>query len=50
MKAADPILRVEQLTAGFDAGGRLMPAVQDVSFTISQGETLGLFTLAGRAG
>ncbi len=42
MKAADPILRVEQLTAGFDAGGRLLPAVQDVSFTISQGETLGL--------
>ena len=33
MKAADPILRVEQLTAGFDAGGRLLPAVQDVSFT-----------------
>ena len=43
----DPLLRVEQLTAGFDRGGRLLPAVQDVSFTISAGETVGLVGESG---
>ena len=43
----DSILRVEQLTAGFDVGGRLLPAVQDVSFTIAPGETLGLVGESG---
>ena len=47
MAAVDPILRVEQLTAGFDVGGRLLAAVQDVSFTIAPGETLGLVGESG---
>ena len=47
MVTADPLLRVEGLTAGFDVGGRLLPAVQDVSFTISPGETLGLVGESG---
>jgi peptide/nickel transport system ATP-binding protein len=47
MAAADPLLRVEGLTAGFDVHGRLLPAVQDVSFTIAAGETLGLVGESG---
>jgi oligopeptide/dipeptide ABC transporter ATP-binding protein len=47
MATADPLLRVEQLTAGFDAGGRLLPAVRDVTFTISHGETLGIVGESG---
>jgi oligopeptide/dipeptide ABC transporter ATP-binding protein len=47
MGTADPLLCVEQLTAGFDAGGRLLPAVQDVSFTISQGQTFGIVGESG---
>jgi peptide/nickel transport system ATP-binding protein len=47
MHGADPLLRVEGLTAGFDVGGRLLPAVQDVSFTIAPGETLGLVGESG---
>jgi peptide/nickel transport system ATP-binding protein len=43
----DSLLRVEGLTAGFDVGGRLLPAVQDVSFAISPGETLGLVGESG---
>ena len=35
---SDSLLRVEGLTAGFDVGGRLLPAVRDVSFTISPGK------------
>ena len=47
MPPADPILRVEQLTAGFDVAGDLLTAVQDVSFAIAPGETLGLVGESG---
>jgi peptide/nickel transport system ATP-binding protein len=47
MGSRDPLLRVEELTAGFDARGGLLPAVQEVSFTISHGETLGLVGESG---
>jgi oligopeptide/dipeptide ABC transporter ATP-binding protein len=47
MVTAEPLLRVEQLTAGFDAGGRLLPAVQDVSFALSPGRTLGIVGESG---
>jgi oligopeptide/dipeptide ABC transporter ATP-binding protein len=47
MARTDPLLRVEGLTAGFDVGGRLLPAVQDVSFAIAPGETLGLVGESG---
>jgi peptide/nickel transport system ATP-binding protein len=47
MATASPLLRVEGLTAGFDVGGRLLAAVQDVGFTISPGETLGLVGESG---
>ncbi len=35
-----PLLSVEHLTTGFDVGGRFVPAVIDVSFHVSAGETL----------
>jgi oligopeptide/dipeptide ABC transporter ATP-binding protein len=47
MATGEPLLHVEQLTAGFDVGGRFLPAVQDVSFTIAPGETLGLVGESG---
>src|SRR3954454_14645835 len=47
MATGEPLLHVEQLTAGFDVGGHLLPAVQDVSFTIAPGETLGLVGESG---
>jgi oligopeptide/dipeptide ABC transporter ATP-binding protein len=47
MRTADPLLRVEHLTAGFHTGGRLLPAVRDVSFTVSPGETLGILGESG---
>ena len=37
---ASPLLSVANLTAGFDIQGRFMPAVINVSFDISPGETL----------
>jgi oligopeptide/dipeptide ABC transporter ATP-binding protein len=40
-------LAVEHLTAGFDAAGRFLPAVVDVSFGIDRGETL---CLVGESG
>jgi oligopeptide/dipeptide ABC transporter ATP-binding protein len=47
MGTADPLLSVEHLITAFDAGGRLLPAVQDVSFTIAPGETLGIVGESG---
>ena len=42
-----PLLAVEHLTAGFDLGGRFVPAVIDVSFHVNAGETL---CLVGESG
>ena len=47
MATASSILRVEQLTAGFDVAGHLLTAVEDVSFSIAPGETLGLVGESG---
>jgi peptide/nickel transport system ATP-binding protein len=47
MSDAAPLLAVERLTAGFDVDGRFVPAVMDVSFAISAGETLGLVGESG---
>jgi peptide/nickel transport system ATP-binding protein len=41
------LLSVEHLTTGFDVGGRFVPAVIDVSFDVSAGETL---CLVGESG
>jgi len=41
------LLSVEHLTTGFDIGGRFVPAVIDVSFDVSAGETL---CLVGESG
>jgi ABC-type dipeptide/oligopeptide/nickel transport system ATPase component len=43
----DPLLRVERLTTVFDMPGGAVPAVNDVSFEIRQGETLGLVGESG---
>jgi peptide/nickel transport system ATP-binding protein len=45
--SAAPLLSVEGLTTGFDLKGRFVPAVIDVSFDISPGETLGLVGESG---
>jgi peptide/nickel transport system ATP-binding protein len=42
-----PLLRVERLTTVFDLRGRSVPAVDDVSFEIRRGETLGLVGESG---
>jgi peptide/nickel transport system ATP-binding protein len=42
-----PLLSVNALTAGFSIGGRFLPAVQDVTFELSAGETL---CLVGESG
>jgi len=44
---AQPLLQVEHLTAGFQLERGFVPAVRDVSFTIAQGETLGLVGESG---
>jgi oligopeptide/dipeptide ABC transporter ATP-binding protein len=44
---SDVLLRVEQLTTGFDVGTRMVRAVDDVSFTMHCGETLGLVGESG---
>ncbi len=42
-----PLLEVEHLTTGFDVGARLVRAVDDVSFAIRRGETVGLVGESG---
>lgn len=44
---SEPLLSVDHLTAGFDINGRFVPAVIDVSFSLSAGETL---CLVGESG
>ena len=44
---SEPVLTVEQLTTGFETGGRFVPAVIDVSFDLQKGETL---CLVGESG
>jgi peptide/nickel transport system ATP-binding protein len=41
------LLEVQRLTTVFDVGGRPLPAVDDVSFEVRQGETLGLVGESG---
>ena len=41
------LLVVERLTTSFPAGGRLVPAVNDISFSVGRGETLGLVGESG---
>jgi oligopeptide/dipeptide ABC transporter ATP-binding protein len=43
----DPLLRVEQLTTVFDLPSGVVPAVNDVSFDIQHGETLGIVGESG---
>ncbi|HVB37107.1 MAG TPA: ABC transporter ATP-binding protein [Vicinamibacterales bacterium] len=45
--APAPLLQVEGLRTGFDAGGRTLVAVDGVSFTLHEGETLGLVGESG---
>ena len=47
MSDTAPLLAVEHLTAGFDVGGRFVPAVIDVGFHVDAGETL---CLVGESG
>jgi len=47
MPPGDVLLRVEGLVAGFDAGGRFVPVVRGVDFTLARGETLGLVGESG---
>ena len=42
-----PVLEVQNLSVGFTRGGREMKAVDDVSFTVAAGETLGLVGESG---
>jgi oligopeptide/dipeptide ABC transporter ATP-binding protein len=43
----EPLLRVERLTTVFDLPGGALPAVNDVTFEIQSGETLGLVGESG---
>ncbi len=45
--ATAPTLVVENISVGFRRGGKLIPAVHDVSFSISPGETLALVGESG---
>jgi oligopeptide/dipeptide ABC transporter ATP-binding protein len=45
--AGAPLLAVEDLTTAFPVDGRLVPAVNEVSFEIRRGETLGLVGESG---
>jgi len=42
-----PLLQVEELSTCFATGGRLVPAVREVSFTIHRGEMVGLVGESG---
>lgn len=42
-----PLLSVEDLHAGYESGGRLLRAVDGVSFTVAPGETVGLVGESG---
>jgi oligopeptide/dipeptide ABC transporter ATP-binding protein len=44
---SQPLLEVKRLTTVFDVGGRALPAVDDVSFEVRSGETLGLVGESG---
>ncbi|HKH73525.1 MAG TPA: ABC transporter ATP-binding protein [Vicinamibacterales bacterium] len=44
---ANALLSVQHLTAGFDIGGRFIPAVIDVSFGLAAGETLSIVGESG---
>src|ERR1700759_3612718 len=44
---ADPLLRIEHLTTVFDLPTGAVPAVDDVSFEVRTGETLGLVGESG---
>ena len=46
-KPVAPTLVVENISVGFRRGGKLIPAVHDVSFSISPGETLALVGESG---
>ena len=43
----EPLLSVERLTTTFDVGGQSFAAVDDVSFAVARGETLGLVGESG---
>jgi peptide/nickel transport system ATP-binding protein len=45
--SSGPLLEVQHLTTVFDVGGRALPAVNDVSFELRAGETLGLVGESG---
>ncbi len=44
---ATPLVVVDRLTTGFDVGPRFVAAVNDLSFSIARGETLGLVGESG---
>ncbi len=46
-RADAPVLVVDQLSAGFEDNGRVMPAVSGVSFSLARGECLGLIGESG---
>ncbi len=45
--SSPPLLEVRRLTTVFDVNGRALPAVDDVSFEVREGETLGLVGESG---
>jgi oligopeptide/dipeptide ABC transporter ATP-binding protein len=47
MPYPSPLLDVQRLTTVFDVGGRALPAVDEVSFEVRKGETLGLVGESG---
>jgi peptide/nickel transport system ATP-binding protein len=46
-RPAAALLQVEQLKTGFEAGGRMLVAVDGITFTLREGETLGLVGESG---
>ena len=45
--AEEPLLRVRGLETSFSIGGRMVPVVEDVSFDLAPGETLGIVGESG---